>query len=175
MCSTNQPQTTRKAGDEGHPHSPGCTLGLLAVLILTAGVALAQSGDFYDLTWNTVDSVFSSGGEYTLAAPPAGECRGTLQPLTFTLGWARALPLPPPALFCSRRPPFRRATPFVPAEAPATHPIRRSICLILESEYNCPPIGTRPQGFVTVTHLHPAATCVAIPASCGRAWKCAVA
>jgi|GEM_PF-3591039 len=99
MCSTNQPQTTRKAGDEGHPHSPGCTLGLLAVLILTAGVALAQSGDFYDLTWNTVDSVFSSGGEYTLAAPPAGECRGTLQPLTFTLGWARALPLPPPRCF----------------------------------------------------------------------------
>jgi hypothetical protein len=41
----------------------------LAALLLLASVALAQSGNGYDLTWNTVDGggdTFSSGGDYSL-------------------------------------------------------------------------------------------------------------
>jgi hypothetical protein len=48
-------------------------IGLLAFLplaaLLLSGVALAQSGDGYDLSWSTVDGggyTFSSGGDYEL-------------------------------------------------------------------------------------------------------------
>jgi hypothetical protein len=37
--------------------------------LVVASAALAQTGDGYDLTWNTVDGggyAFSSGGDYTL-------------------------------------------------------------------------------------------------------------
>jgi len=51
----------------------------LAALLLLASVALAQSGNGYDLTWNTVDSggyIFSTGGDYslggTIGQPDAG-------------------------------------------------------------------------------------------------------
>jgi hypothetical protein len=41
----------------------------LAALLLLASVVLAQSGNGYDLTWNTVDGgghTFSTGGDYSL-------------------------------------------------------------------------------------------------------------
>ncbi|BCX02708.1 MAG: hypothetical protein KatS3mg053_0646 [Candidatus Roseilinea sp.] len=42
---------------------------LAALLLLSAGVAVAQTGGSYDLTWNTIDSggaTFSTGGGYSL-------------------------------------------------------------------------------------------------------------
>lgn len=55
----------------------------LAALLLLASVALAQSGNGYDLTWNTVDSggyTFSTGGDYslggTIGQPDAGVLSG---------------------------------------------------------------------------------------------------
>lgn len=48
---------------------PGFILAFLAVLLLAASAALAQSGDGYDLTWHTVDGggyTFSEGDGYTL-------------------------------------------------------------------------------------------------------------
>lgn len=57
-------------------------LGLAALLLLTS-FALAQSGNGYDLTWNTVDGgghTFSSGGDYslggTIGQPDAGVLSG---------------------------------------------------------------------------------------------------
>jgi hypothetical protein len=58
---------------------------LLAAIgfLLVTGMALAQVGDDYDLTWNTVDGggiTFSQGGTYVLAGtvgqPDAGVMRG---------------------------------------------------------------------------------------------------
>jgi len=57
---------------------------LLGLVVLLAAVpALAQSGDGYDLTWNTVDgggATFSMGGSYTLGGtigqPDAGVLTG---------------------------------------------------------------------------------------------------
>jgi hypothetical protein len=52
-------------------------------LLLLASVALAQSGNGYDLSWSTVDGggyTFSEGGGYTLGGtigqPDAGEMSG---------------------------------------------------------------------------------------------------
>ena len=47
----------------------GVALGALLALLLVTPVALAQSGDGYDLSWSTVDGggyTFSSGGDYEL-------------------------------------------------------------------------------------------------------------
>ena len=47
----------------------GLTTVALVGLLLVTSAALAQSGDGYDLSWNTVDGggyTFSSGGDYQL-------------------------------------------------------------------------------------------------------------
>ncbi len=56
---------------------------LCLLLLLLPAVALAQSGDGYDLSWNTIDCgghTFSSGGGYTLGGtvgqPDAGVLAG---------------------------------------------------------------------------------------------------
>ncbi|MFN4294935.1 MAG: hypothetical protein ACK4JD_12480 [Thermoflexales bacterium] len=44
-------------------------IAFLAVLLLSAGAAVAQTGGGYNLTWNTVDgggATFSAGGAYSL-------------------------------------------------------------------------------------------------------------
>jgi hypothetical protein len=55
----------------------------LAALVVLSLPVLAQSGDSYDLTWNTVDSggaMWSTGGSYalggTLGQPDAGTLAG---------------------------------------------------------------------------------------------------
>ena len=57
--------------------------GVVLLLFLLAGVVLAQSGNGYDLGWNTVDNggaTRSTGGGYTLAGtigqPDAGLLSG---------------------------------------------------------------------------------------------------
>ncbi len=59
-------------------------LPLVALLVLLlSGIALAQTGDGYDLSWSTVDGggyTFSTGAGYTLGCtigqPDAGEMSG---------------------------------------------------------------------------------------------------
>jgi len=60
-----------------------CLPLLVALLLLLASVALAQSGGGYDLTWSTVDDggyTFSEGGGYSLGGtvgqPDAGVLSG---------------------------------------------------------------------------------------------------
>ena len=55
----------------------------LLLLFLLTGVALAQTGGGYDLTWNSIDGggmMFSSGGGYslggTIGQPDAGAMSG---------------------------------------------------------------------------------------------------
>jgi hypothetical protein len=61
----------------------------LVALLLLAGVALAQSGDPYGLTWSTVDGggeTSSRGGSFvlggTIGQPDAGPLRGGFFTLT---------------------------------------------------------------------------------------------
>jgi hypothetical protein len=59
----------------------------LAVLLLTAGVVLAQSGG-YDLSWWTVDGggiTFATGGTYNLGATAGQPDAGTLSGGAYTL------------------------------------------------------------------------------------------
>lgn len=56
---------------------------LLALAVLAPALVLAQSGDGYDLTWNTLDGggyTWSEGGEYslggTIGQPDAGALSG---------------------------------------------------------------------------------------------------
>lgn len=61
----------------------------LAVLLLLASVALAQSGGGYDLTWNTVDAggyTFSTGGDYSLGGTIGQPDAGVLTEGDYTLG-----------------------------------------------------------------------------------------
>ena len=61
----------------------------LAVLLLLASVALAQSGGGYDLTWNTVDAggyTFSTGGDYSLGGTIGQPDAGVLTGGDYTLG-----------------------------------------------------------------------------------------
>ncbi len=64
-------------------------VGTLLALLLLSGVALAQSGGGYDLTWNTVDGggyTFSTGGSYalggTIGQPDAGAMSGGVYALS---------------------------------------------------------------------------------------------
>ena len=62
-------------------------LGLAASLLL-ASVALAQSGNGYDLTWNTVDGggyTFSTGGDYTLSGTIGQPDAGAMTAGAYTL------------------------------------------------------------------------------------------
>ncbi|HUW94220.1 MAG TPA: hypothetical protein VMW58_00385 [Anaerolineae bacterium] len=61
----------------------GIALGPMVAMLLVASVALAQSGDGYDLSWSTVDGggyTFSVGGAYelggTVGQPDAGCTEG---------------------------------------------------------------------------------------------------
>lgn len=61
----------------------------LAALPLLASIALAQSGNGYDLTWNTVDGggyTFSSGEGYTLGGTVGQPDAGLLTGGDYTLG-----------------------------------------------------------------------------------------
>ncbi len=58
-------------------------VGMFLALLLLSGVALAQSGGGYDLTWNTIDGggyTWSEGGGYalggTMGQPDAGALTG---------------------------------------------------------------------------------------------------
>jgi hypothetical protein len=56
---------------------------------LLAGIALAQSGNGYDLSWNTVDGgghTFSTGGRYTLGGTIGQPDAGALTGGGYTLG-----------------------------------------------------------------------------------------
>lgn len=60
----------------------------LAVLLLLASVALAQSGNGYDLTWSTIDGggyTFSTGGDYTLGGTVGQPDAGLLSGGDYTL------------------------------------------------------------------------------------------
>jgi hypothetical protein len=49
----------------------GLALGVLAAILLVTPLALAQSGDGYDLSWSTVDGggyTSSTGGDYELGS-----------------------------------------------------------------------------------------------------------
>lgn len=62
--------------------------GVLLGLAL-AGVVLAQSGDSYDLTWNTIDGggyTFSTGGGYSLGGTVGQPDAGVLSGGSFALG-----------------------------------------------------------------------------------------
>jgi hypothetical protein len=59
------------------------SLCILAILLLGGGMALAQSGDGYDLSWSTIDgggATYSTGGGYmlggTIGQPEAGLLTG---------------------------------------------------------------------------------------------------
>ncbi len=75
-------------------------MGAALLVLLTLGaVALAQSGDGYDLTWNTIDGggvTFASGGGYSLGGTAGQAEAGVLSGGDFTLsggfwrGWAVA-------------------------------------------------------------------------------------
>lgn len=69
-------------------HDPHWGLAILLLLLIPA-LALAQSGDGYDLTWNTVDGggvTFSAGGDYTLGGTVGQADAGLLQGGPFVLG-----------------------------------------------------------------------------------------
>ena len=60
----------------------------VAALCLLAGIALAQSGGGYDLTWNTVDGggyTFSEGGGYSLGGTVGQPDAGVLSGGDYTL------------------------------------------------------------------------------------------
>ena len=62
-------------------------LTLLGLLLLT-GIALAQSGGGYDLSWSTVDGgghTFSSGGGYSLGGTAGQPDAGVLSDGSYTL------------------------------------------------------------------------------------------
>ncbi len=63
-------------------------VGTLLILLLLSGVALAQSGGGYDLTWSTVDGggyTFSTGGGYALGGTVGQADAGTLSGGGYTL------------------------------------------------------------------------------------------
>ncbi len=63
-------------------------VGILLVLLLLSGVALAQSGGDYDLSWNTVDGggyTFSTGGSYALGGTIGQADAGVLSGGGYTL------------------------------------------------------------------------------------------
>jgi hypothetical protein len=67
-------------------HCPGSGRGAEGLL---AGIALAQSGNGYDLSWNTVDGggqTFSTGGRYTLGGTIGQPDAGALTGGGYTLG-----------------------------------------------------------------------------------------
>ncbi|MEJ5312550.1 MAG: hypothetical protein WHX52_22515 [Anaerolineae bacterium] len=69
-------------------HRPGFVLAFLVVLMWTAGIALAQSGGGYDLSWSTIDGgghTFSSGGGYTLGGTVGQADAGALSGGSYTL------------------------------------------------------------------------------------------
>ena len=67
---------------------------LVGLLLPAAGVALAQSGGGYDLSWNTVDgggATFASGGSYRLAGTAGQADAGAMGAGVYGLGggfWA---------------------------------------------------------------------------------------
>ena len=62
-------------------------VGTLLALLLLSGVALAQSGGGYDLSWNTIDGggTFSAGGGYSLGGTIGQADAGTLSGAGYTL------------------------------------------------------------------------------------------
>lgn len=71
-------------------HTPFIALLALFVYLLLAHVfpAVAQTGDGYDLTWNTVDGggyTFSTGGGYALGGTIGQPDAGTLGGGSYTL------------------------------------------------------------------------------------------
>lgn len=69
-------------------HRPGFVLALLVVLLWTAGIALAQSGGGYDLSWSTIDGggyTFSEGGGYSLGGTIGQADAGALSGGGYTL------------------------------------------------------------------------------------------
>ncbi len=70
--------------------APGFLLLLALLLPLAVAVSVsAQSGDGYDLSWNTVDgggATFSAGGGYTLGGTVGQPDAGLLQGGPFVLG-----------------------------------------------------------------------------------------
>jgi len=66
----------------------GRALLALAVLLMLASVARAQSGGGYDLTWNTVDGggyTFSTDGDYSLGGTIGQPDAGVLSGGSYTL------------------------------------------------------------------------------------------
>ena len=64
-------------------------VGMLLALLLLSGIALAQSGGGYDLTWNTIDGggyTFSTGGGYSLGGTIGQADAGTMSGGGYTLG-----------------------------------------------------------------------------------------
>lgn len=64
-------------------------LGICGVLLVTASLAVAQSGDDYDLSWWTADSgggTWSTGGGYTLGGTAGQPDAGLLAGGAFSLG-----------------------------------------------------------------------------------------
>jgi hypothetical protein len=61
----------------------------LAAFLVIAGVAGAQTGNGYDLSWNTIDGggvTFSSSGEYSLGGTVGQPDAGLLTGGEYTLG-----------------------------------------------------------------------------------------
>ena len=57
------------------------------LLLLLAGIALAQTGGGYDLTWSTIDgggAMFSTGGGYALGGPVGQADAGARSPAAAT-------------------------------------------------------------------------------------------
>jgi hypothetical protein len=76
-----------RSGQVGNRKSP--ILLALASLLLLTPLALAQSGDGYDLSWWTVDGggyTFSTGGNYTLGGTIGQPDAGSLTGGAYTLG-----------------------------------------------------------------------------------------
>jgi hypothetical protein len=77
---------------------------LLMALLLRGGVALAQSGGGYDLTWNSVDgggATFSTGGGYVLGGTVGQPDAGALSDGGYTLAggfWGGAGPASAPGV-----------------------------------------------------------------------------
>ncbi len=63
-------------------------LALIVLILLVGHSALAQSGDGYALTWNTIDgggATFSTGGSYTLGGTIGQTDAGVLMGGDYTL------------------------------------------------------------------------------------------
>jgi hypothetical protein len=72
----------------------------IALLLLLASIAVAQSGGGYDLSWNTVDgggATFNTAGEYALGGTAGQTDAGVLAAGEYTLsgGFWRGGALPP--------------------------------------------------------------------------------